>query len=146
LRDGKIMTRGDIEHELDAQSRASRARTRQIIAETGRLDVLADYDKNMRDLDLGITGARSTWAALSSKQRFVLRALGVGRYLSRSLRSTAQYDALGRGAVLDICRLSTARVLCAHGLIHVNGGATDPEAQFVITERGHFVLRYGMTE
>jgi hypothetical protein len=44
---------------------------------------------------------------------------------------------------LNVCRLATARKLCAHELIHVNGGATDPEAEFVLTERGRFVLRWG---
>jgi len=64
--------------------------------------------------------------------------------LPRAIRSKAQYDAIGRAPViLNICKLSTARKLCAHGLIHVNGGATDPEAAFVVTERGRFVWRHG---
>jgi hypothetical protein len=135
----------DVQQQVDTMLRQSRLRVRAILIEAGRPDILADFDRNMRDLDLGLIGARATWDALSSRQRFVLRAMGVGRYLSRALRSAAQYDALGHGAILDICRLSTTRKLCAHGLIHVNGGATDPEAQFVITERGHFILRHGCT-
>jgi hypothetical protein len=131
-------------HDLERQSLESRARTRQIILEAGRPDVLADFDRQMKELDSGISGARGCWHALSSKQRFILRLMGQGRYLSRSLRSPAQFDAFGRSpAMLDVCRLATARKLCAHGLIHVNGGAIDPEDSFVITERGSFVLKHG---
>lgn len=137
------MTGEDVLQWADRMAREQRARVRQVILDAGRPDVLADYDRDMRNLDLGITMARNVWHSLSSKQRFVLRAMGQGRYLLRALRSAAQYDAVGRGAIMDICRLSTARKLCAHELIHVNGGATDPEAEFVITERGSFVLKHG---
>ena len=136
----------DIEQRLDAMSKVSRAKTREIITEAGRPDILAEYDRAMRDLDLGITTARGCWHTLSSTQRYVLRTMGNGRYLTRALSRPTQYDAVGKApAILGICRLATARKLCAHELIHVNGGATDPEALFVITERGAFVLKWGST-
>ncbi|ACI92693.1 hypothetical protein OCAR_5562 [Afipia carboxidovorans OM5] len=130
--------------EIERQAQARNARVRQLLVESGRDDVLAEFDLAMREIANGVMGARATWHSLSSVQRFVLRTMAGGRYLSRAIRSKAQYDAIGRApVVLNICKLSTARKLCAHGLIHVNGGATDPEAAFLVTERGRFVWRHG---
>lgn len=133
----------DVLQWADRMAREQRARVRQLIVDAGRPDVLADFDRDMRNLDLGITMARDCWHSISPAQRRVLQAMGEGRYLLRSVKKVMQYDAVGRGAIMDICRLSTARALCAHELIHVNGGATDPEAEFIITERGSFVLKHG---
>ena len=130
--------------QLEREARERNERVRCLIIEAGRKDLLAEYDRNMKEIANGAAMARSCWHSISSAQRFTLRVLGEGRYLARSLRSKNQFDAIGRAPVtLAICRLSTARKLCAHGLIHVNGGATDPEAMFCITERGHFVLKHG---
>ncbi len=130
--------------EIERQARARNARVRRLLIESGRYDVLAEFDQAMREIANGVLGARATWHSLSSVQRFVLRTMASGSYLSRAIRSKTQYDAVGRApVVLNICRLSTVRKLCAHGLIHVNGGATDPEAAFVVTERGRFVWRHG---
>lgn len=136
-------SREDVLQWADRMAREQRARVRQLIVDAGRPDVLADFDRDMRNLDLGITMARSCWHSISVAQQRVLQAMGEGRYLLRSMKTVTRYDAVGRGAIMDICRLSTARALCAHELIHVNGGATDPEAEFIITERGSFVLKHG---
>lgn len=127
--------------EVERKSRESRARVRAMLK--NRPDLLADYDRQMKEVDSGIAGAKSCWHSISSAQRTVLRIMGEGRYLRRALRNPKRYDACGRGVILNVCRLATARKLCAHELIHVNGSATDPEAEFVMTERGRFVLRWG---
>lgn len=130
--------------ELDRKSRETRAKVRAMLQH--RPDLLADYDRQMKELDNGIAGAKGCWHALSNAQRRVLIAMGEGRDLRRSIDNPGMYDACGRGCVLNVCRLPTARRLCEHRLIHVNGGATDPEAEFVLTERGAFVLRWGAIE
>ena len=90
-----------------------------MIAESGRPEVLAQFDANRREL-------------------------------RRNRKMPSLYDVVGDPqavkepyAIRRFCRLSTARALCAHGLLAPDGGAPDPEAKFVITERGVFVLRFG---
>jgi len=67
----------------------------------------------------------------------------------RSVRPL-KYNAMGGPhAELVGAGIKTMRALCAHGLVHVDGGATDPERKFVLTERGRFVLEAweaGMSE
>lgn len=137
------MTEDDILHQIERHFRERRERVRQVILAQGRPDIVAEFDRDMKNLDSGITGARNCWNSISSAQRRVLQVMGQGRCLRRTIRNPNRFDACGRGVVLDVCRLATARKLCAHELIHVNGGATDPEAEFVMTERGKFVLRWG---
>lgn len=138
------MTDDELIMYLDRQSQLRHKTTRDMLIEAGRPDLAEDLDRRMKDIRSGISQAVRVWHSISAAQRFVLEAMGRGRYLARSLRSVTQFDALGTApAILGICRLATARRLCAHELIHVNGGATDPEAMFVITERGKFVLAKG---
>lgn len=137
----------DFLHDLDRQSIESRARVRRLILEAGRPDLLAAFDKDMKELDNGVRGVRNAWHSLTSKQRFVLRLMGSGRYMSKSLRCRSMFDALGKApAILSVCKVSTLRALSSRELIHVNGGPFDPEDSFVITERGSFVLKHGPTE
>lgn len=135
---------------LERESREGSERLRAMLREMGRDDLLADYDRDMRDIRLGVTMARSCWHSISPKQRFVLKRMGEGRSLRRMAGSRTRYDAIGSGrggpdAMREICDFRTARKLAAHELIHVAGGALDPEAVFVITERGSFVLAHGAT-
>ena len=133
-----------IMQQLDEQSRDSRQRVRQMVLEAGRPDILVQYDADMRNMDLGLTSARSCWHSISPAQAYALAVVGTGRVLVRTKCSPTFYGAVGEPhAVSKVCRLSTARALCAHELLAPDGGALDPEAKFVITERGSFVLRFG---
>lgn len=140
------MTEDDVLHQLERHFRDSRERVRHMILAAGRPDILAEFDRDMKNLDTGITGAKNCWNSISSAQRTVLRIMGEGRHLRRARCNPGRYDACGRSVIPNVCRLATARKLCGHELIHVNGGATDPEAGFVMTERGRFVLRWGPIE
>lgn len=137
---------------LHRESEQSTQRVREMLIAEGRQDLLADFDLKMREIRNGVDSARGCWHALSGTQRYVLARLGAGRYLARSSRKRKIYDAYRTGeapqpgqpgVILNACRLSTARNLSARELIHVDGGALDPEAKFVITERGMFVLKHG---
>lgn len=140
---------------LERESQQSADRLRALLREEGREDLIPEFDQRMRDIRLGLDSARGCWHALSSKQRFVLARMGAGRYIARSVANPRVFHAYQNGtealsgqpgAILAICRLSTARAIAAHKLIHVAGGAFDPEAKFVITERGQFVLKHGAAQ
>lgn len=134
---------------MERRSQVQRDILRKMLADSGHHDVLAWFDAKMRDIDLGIDGARATWGALSQAQRRVLESMGDGRALRRASASRTRYDAINADRKIDldsdfnICGLPTARNLSARELIVVAGGALDPEAKFVITERGQFVLEHG---
>lgn len=80
----------------------------------------------MREIDTGIYGARNAWASLSPAQR-------------RVLTMAADHPQVKRG--WPHVAIATLRNLCARDLLAWDGGAFDPEAAAVITERGRFVLR-----
>lgn len=137
-------------HNIERKDRERQEAIRQMLRDAGRIDILAQYDEDMKNLRLGITQARSAWHSISAKQRWVLERIGHGRHLLRSKRLPNVYDAypnieatVTKGVIFDACRLATARKLCGHELLHADGGAFDPEARFVITERGQFVLKHG---
>lgn len=133
----------EIIHAIDRVSQERTERVRQMLIEMGRFDILEEFDHNMRELRLGITTARNCWHSISEKQRAILKMMGNGFEIRRAYR-TPIYDAYKAGKIiLGVCRLPTLRALSGHELIHVAGGALDPEAQFVLTERGQFVLKYG---
>ena len=107
-------------------------------------EALARHDARLRDLDLGITGARGTWHALSAAQRRVLELMMDGRTLVRAPASRTRYGMIGMPhAIRDVCGLPTVRNLAARELLAWDGGAFDPEARAVLTERGRFVFRHG---
>ena len=131
----------EIERESERRSRS----LRNMLYAEGRPDLVADFDRNMRDLRLGLTGARNQWHSISEAQRRVLTSLAEGRHLRRSPVCPSEYDAVGN-AVATIsrgCRISTVRALCARDLLACDGTATDPECKIVITERGKFVVTHG---
>lgn len=137
-----MTTVDDVIHDIDALQLEREARLRQILIDAGRIDILADYDRQMRDLRLGLSTARNVWHSISARQREALQALGTGATIER--RQSRYYRASVHGELLPgTYLLATMRALCAHNLAHVDGGATDPEARFVITERGSFVLKHG---
>lgn len=137
---------------LHRESEASSEKVRAMLREQGREDLLADFDQKMRDIRTGVDGARGCWHALSGKQRFVLRHMAAGRYVAKSVSKPQNFHAYRNGTealsgqpgvIRNVCRLPTMRNLSARELVHVDGGAMDPEAKFVITERGRFVLKHG---
>lgn len=109
----------------------------------GGADALAQYDARIRDVDLGITGARNTWHSISGRQRMVLAAACVtptGRIVRLSVKpSVCVLD----GTTRLLCRIPTVRKLCAHELMAWDGGTFEPEAAAVVTERGRFVVAKG---
>jgi hypothetical protein len=111
----------DVLEERDWAARDQFRQTLMDMGDRGR-DALATYDAAMRDLDLGITTARATWDALSPPQRRALREAAEGRQ--------------------PVARIATLRNLERRGLIAWDGGAFDPEAKTVITERATFVLKH----
>lgn len=138
------MTDDDLILYLDRQSQLQHKATRQMLIDAGRPDLAEDLDRRMRDIRLGIAQAAAIWHSISKTQRIVLEKMAQGAYLARTVGSATQYDALGRSPIiLKVCRITTARNLCARHLIHVNGTARDPEAQFVVTEHGKFVVAKG---
>jgi len=134
----------DILQVIEAQSLASQQRTRELLLENGRPDLVAELDRKLKDIRTGVDGAQRTWHSLSGAQRRVLEELRTGRALSRSPGTKHRYDAIGMPhAISRVCSLATARALCARELLHVDGGATDPERKIILTERGLFVLAHG---
>ncbi len=136
----------DILLALDREARRSNERVRAMLMEMGRPDLVKELDARLRDIRLGLDSARSCWHSISPAQRRVLKIMEPGRYLARSRGSRTRYNAYGEPhAESNVCGLATLRALCAHELCHVDGGATDPERKFVLTERGRFVLKHGQS-
>jgi hypothetical protein len=137
-----------VEDVLDEQHAADRAHLRSVLADMGKrgIEAMAQYDEAMRNLDLGITRARMLWHSISEAQRraVVILCESGGRAVRRD-------D--GPGIISGIytlpdsrtplCRVSTLRMLCRHDLLAWDGGAFDPEAAAVLTERGTFTMRHG---
>lgn len=135
-------------HALEIESRETNERVRQMLYEAGRPDLVARFDAKMRDIETGVYGARNCWHSISPAQREALRfAASVGRRLiwkpllgHAPMYAPETYD--GRYASRPI-RKPTMRNLCARELMAWDGGAFDPEAAAIITERGLFVIKHG---
>jgi len=134
----------EIMFQIERRSQRQLARTRAMLMEAGRSDLVSDLDTNLRDIRLGLTGARSAWHSISKAQRSVLEVMVSGRWLVRSPASRTRYDAHGEPfAVSNVCGIATIRNLTARDLLACDGTAFDPEARLVLTERGRFVLTHG---
>jgi hypothetical protein len=145
---GRLFTDYDpILQQIDYRSQQSRERVRAIIREAGRPDILTEFDRNMKDLDTGITSARSVWHSISAAQRRALMMLADGYELRRMPASRTKYEGYcavrKRDAIGYVCPIGTVRALCARELAHVNGGPLDPEKSIVVTERGQFIVKHG---
>lgn len=149
--------RGDgepVQDVLDEKSVADRERFRSFLADLGPrgADALRGYDAAMRDHDSGVSGARMCWHSISPAQRRALLFLAPGRALVRCGWTPHFYDAVcatgawpGLSTIAKAARLDTVRNLAARGLVRWDGGAFDPEARAVVTERAVFVLEHGRT-
>lgn len=127
---------------LERKLARDQERFRGIVLEHGGPEILAEHDARMRDLRLGITGARSAWHSISDPQRAAVEVLGSGAALVRAGTTFAASRAGGphQGRAF---RLATVRNLASRELAAWDGGALDPEARVVATERGNFVLKHG---
>jgi hypothetical protein len=133
----------ELMQRLERESREKTERVREMLREGGHVDALAEFDKNMRDLALGVTGARATWHSISPAQRRALALLCESpRRFVRSPGTVNYYDALGEPhAIARAAGLRTVRNLAARDLLEWNGGAFDPERVATLTERGRFVFK-----
>ena len=136
------VTMEEVAHAIDQRMRQRREAVRQMLVEKDRADLLAKYDQDLRDNDLGVSAARSVWHSISDAQRRVLVGMRTGRRCLRQTIKPCVYVIDGPGSVGHI-RLATMRNLSARGLVHVAGSAFDPESDFVLTEHGRFVLSHG---
>lgn len=138
------MTDEEILAMLEVQDAEREQRFRQMMIDEGHLDHLADYDRRMREIRLGLTAARNCWHSISPAQRTALEfAQRHGGGLRRvSIRPSEYYTVHGVIPQKPI-RLATVRNLAAHELLAWDGGATDPERVARLTERGRFVLLHG---
>lgn len=100
------------------------------------------HQATLREIDLGTYGAKATWAALSAQQRRVMWL--VEKHGPRLIRFKKEYIAENVRHQMHVpIYVSTIRPLCARDLLAWDGGALDPEAAIVLTERGQFMLRHG---
>lgn len=131
----------DIEHQLDRMSREAQKRVRALIAESNRPDILAEYDATMRDIELGIYGARATWAALSEVQRDVLRSLrDNGGYIWPDPRISSRcYHSHSNGMGVRYRDL-TIRNLSRRNLLDWEAADTPAGVRAVLSERARFML------
>lgn len=108
----------------------------------GRPDLAERYQERIKSINSGVYGAKACWSALSEAQRC---ALGVAASLGSLARRGKEYGFAGSKRTWPHpIRVATIRNLCARDLMAWDGGAFDPEAVAVITERGRFVLKHGL--
>ena len=132
----------EILQEIERQSRAQTEGVREMLRAEGREDLVARLDAKLKDIDNGRYGARATWHALSEPQRRMLRLAASHKRLRREPASRSRYYACGGpgDAEGNVGGLATVRNLIARDLVLCDGGAFDPEAAVIISERGRFVL------
>ncbi len=134
----------DLEAVLEEESVKDRAAFDAYLRhECGRPDIADEHARNLREMDLGIYGARATWSALSAAQRRVLLLVMEGNCrVVRAAGSRTRYGMVGDpAAIRDCAGVATIRNLCRRELLAWDGGAFDPERAAVPTERGRFVVK-----
>jgi hypothetical protein len=132
--------------DLEREGRERTERIRQMLREEGRADLEAELDRNLRDVESGVTSARSTWHSISDAQRRVLILLAGGPASLRRMKGST-YDVVSSvGSRATRIRLATVRNLASRGLLEWTGGAFDPEASARPTERMDFVMKHGRPE
>jgi hypothetical protein len=138
------MSPEEIDFAIELEWKRRRDVVRRVIQEHGSPKLLAEWERDMRDLDMGLTGARNCWHSLSEAQRRVLTILSAGRWLWRCRHSRKRYEAMGEPhATGPVARLDTVYALVRHGLLQWDGPETDFNAKAVLTERARFVLQHG---
>jgi hypothetical protein len=129
---------------MDEKLAVEREEFRSFLADQGPrgVEALANYDRAMRDVDTGHAGARNAWHSITPAQRRVLVTAAARD--GRVQREGKEYrHAQGHHQLYRPFYVATLRPLCERGLMAWDGGAFDPEAAAVLTERGRFVVMRG---
>jgi hypothetical protein len=93
--------------DLEREGRERTERIRQMLREEGRADLEAELDRNLRDVESGVTSARSTWHSISDAQRRVLILLAGGPASLRRMKGST-YDVVSSvGSRATRIRLAT---------------------------------------
>lgn len=139
------MTGTDFEAQLDRDLAERHARMIELLKD--HPEELADYERDMKNLRLGITGAKNSWHSISEHQRAILRHLAArgGRLEKRAGGTMFSATRNWGGAAPPRIMLSTVRALASRYLLDWDGGAIDPEAAAVLSERGAFIVKHGGT-
>lgn len=135
------MNEYDVLRWLDEEEKKRTAAVRAMLIEDGRPDLVEDLNRRIRDIALGLDGARSTWSALSRPQKDILTLLvDRGQYLRRAKDSLNRFVAMGdpHGFVIGGIHAGTVRNLMARDLAEWTTGE-----KVVATERGRFVWKRG---
>lgn len=137
----RIRAGEDVQAVLDEKDRIENADFVAYLRREGRPDLAEHYLARIKDIESGVYGARNCWHALSKAQR---TALAVAQEQGGRLqRCGKEYRVRDRIWHHQPIRVATMRNLCARDLMTWEGGAFDPEAVVVLTERGRFVLKHG---
>lgn len=123
--------------KIEAELFARRAWVDRYLRDKGRHDLADELVAKLRDIDMGVDAACGTWASLSVKQRAVMIAL---KTQPRLKRTGNRYTGAG---IIEWCHVRTVRSLIARGLLDCEGGAFDPEAELVLSDKGRFLLKHG---
>lgn len=130
------------EDDLDRDLARREARLREVLKDHPA--ELAEYDASMKNLRLGITGAKSAWQALSEHQRIIVQQMAKTGGRLEKMPGGTRYTltrAWGRGSPRIL--VPTVRALVARRLLDLDGGAMDPEFAAVLSEHGSFVVKHG---
>lgn len=140
----RIASGEDVEAVLDEKSgQENAAFVEWMRTEQGRPDLAESYLVRVRDIETGVHGARGCWHALSLAQRRILAE--ADRNGGRLERAGKEYRHGARNQPYKPVYVATIRNLCSRDLMAWDGGAFDPEAAVVVTERGRFVLKHGVS-
>lgn len=131
---------------FDAEAERRLQRTRDLLYESGRPDLVEDLDRKLKADRLGITHAQSVWYSISPAQRRLIALLGIQNASLRRCGYKATYLVLSaQGEPLPVGKLfvRTIRSIERRGLLEWTGGSFDPEISAVPTEHLRFVLHHG---
>lgn len=131
---------------LDQHDADDRAHFVKFLRHNGHHAAADSYVASMKELDSGRMGARATWHSISPTQREVLAMVagaGAGKMWRDPVRP-GRYRCRVFERIENVLR-STVRSLASRDLLAWDGGAFDPEAVAVVTERGRFVAQWGST-
>lgn len=105
----------DFLHHIEGEIIKRNKRVREIIAESGP-EAVAEFDRNMKDIQTGVSHARNIWHSLSAAQRRAMTDLSQRRRTARH----QTYVSLMRRELIDW---------------HFT--------EIALTEHGRFVLKHG---
>lgn len=129
---------------FEQEARSSTDSVVRFLLAEGRKDLADQLRTRIAADNAGLVRAGSLWLTFSGHQRTVLLLLAKFRPVRRVRDKT--YEVVAGVEPLQPAfptRLATIRALGAFGLIDWTGGAFDPEASAVISDRGRFVALHG---